>query len=81
MSSRVTGKYIKTTVGGETVKAFVPNALPPARAQLEIEVVELARAEQAIDRLAVAGSMVPSIDWIIYAFVRKEAVLTSQMTC
>jgi Fic family protein len=39
----------------------------------------LARAEQALSRLDVAGEMVPSLDWFIYAFVRKEAVLSSQI--
>jgi Fic family protein len=39
----------------------------------------LRRAEQAIARLEVAGEMVPSIDWFVYAFVRKEAVISSQI--
>ncbi len=30
-------------------------------------------------RLELAGEMVPSLDWFIYAFVRKEAVLSSQI--
>ena len=79
MTPRITGKYTKTTAGGETVKAFVPHPLPPARPQLEADAATLTRAEQAIGRLSVAGSMVPSVDWFIYAFVRKEAVLTSQI--
>ena len=79
MAPRITGKYTKTTAGGETVKAFVPHPLPPARPQLEADAATLTRAEQAIGRLSVAGSMVPSVDWFIYAFVRKEAVLTSQI--
>jgi hypothetical protein len=39
----------------------------------------LARAEHALARLEVAGEMVPSLDWSIYAFVRKEAVISSQI--
>src|SRR4029434_5188734 len=35
--------------------------------------------EQALGRLELAGEMVPSLDWFIYAFVRKEAVLSSQI--
>jgi Fic family protein len=38
-----------------------------------------AAAEQALARLEVAGEMVPSLDWFIFAFVRKEAVLSSQI--
>jgi Fic family protein len=39
----------------------------------------LRHAEQALLRLDLAGEMVPSLDWFIYAFVRKEAVLSSQI--
>jgi Fic family protein len=62
--------------------AFVPHALPPAAPPLAI-VGELGQrvqaAEQALARLELAGAMVPSLDWFIYAFVRKEAVLSSQI--
>jgi hypothetical protein len=33
----------------------------------------------AVARLKLAGSMVPSIDWLLYSFVRKEAVVSSQI--
>jgi len=39
----------------------------------------LRSAEQALVRLELAGEMVPSLDWFIYAFVRKEAVVSSQI--
>ncbi|WP_352503672.1 Fic/DOC family N-terminal domain-containing protein [Mesorhizobium sp. M0012] len=39
----------------------------------------LGQAEQALVRLDLAGEMVPSLDWFIYAFVRKEAVISSQI--
>lgn len=39
----------------------------------------LREAEQALVRLDLAGEMVPSLDWSIYAFVRKEAVISSQI--
>jgi Fic family protein len=39
----------------------------------------LTRAAGALARLEVAGEMVPSLDWFIYAFVRKEAVVSSQI--
>jgi Fic family protein len=38
-----------------------------------------ATATTALARLAVAGMMVPSPDWFLYGFVRKEAVITSQI--
>lgn len=70
------------TVGGETVVSFVPRALPPRAPPLAIageRAKLLAHAERALARLEVAGQMVPSLDWFIYAFVRKEAVVSSQI--
>ena len=82
MSKRITGRYERTRVGGEEVAAFVPHALPPAEPPIAIDaaLAERVRAsEQALVRLELAGEMVPSLDWFIYAFVRKEAVLSSQI--
>jgi Fic family protein len=39
----------------------------------------LQRAEASVSRLRLAGSMVPSLDWLLYSFVRKEAVVSSQI--
>lgn len=82
MPKRTTGRYDRTTVGGEAVAAFIPLALPPANPPIAIDGVlaeRLRAAEQALVRLELAGEMVPSLDWFIYAFVRKEAVLSSQI--
>ena len=80
--ARTTGRYRITSTMGEQVHAFVPDPLPPANPPLALSgpVVELhADALAALSRLAVAGTMVPSTDWFLYGFVRKEAVLTSQI--
>lgn len=82
MAKRETGRYEATSAGGEQVRAFVPHALPPAAPPILIKgaLAERVRAaEQALVRLELAGEMVPSLDWFIYAFVRKEAVLSSQI--
>lgn len=79
---RVTGRTLERIVGGEEVATFVPHPLPPREPPLEMDskrAALLARAEQALARLEVAGEMVPSLDWFIYAFVRKEAVVSSQI--
>lgn len=82
MPRRTTGTYRTQTCADETVKAFVPRPLPPARPVLRIE-GELAErhaaAVAAIGRLEIAGTMVPSPDWFLYGFVRKEAVVSSQI--
>lgn len=79
---RITGTYDRSTVAGEEVAAFVPYPLPPADPPLFLD--EEARqllwsAEDALSKLALASEMVPSVDWFIYAFVRKEAVVSSQI--
>ena len=82
MSTRSTGRYERTTIAGEEVAAFVPAPLPPAEPVLLLDSAfadRLRAAEQALTRLELAGEMMPSLDWFIYAFVRKEAVLSSQI--
>lgn len=82
MSKRTSGRYERTNVAGEEVAAFIPFALPPAAPPITISgalTERLHAAEQALVRLELAGEMVPSLDWFIYAFVRKEAVVSSQI--
>jgi Fic family protein len=79
---RQTGTYRISTSHGETVRAFVPHPLPPDDPPLVIEGVlaELhSAALAAVGRLRVAGAMVPDPGWFLYGFVRKEAVLSSQI--
>jgi Fic family protein len=80
--ARQTGAYRITKSGGEEVRAFIPRPLPPIEPPLRIEgeLAELhAEAVAALGRLAVAGTMVPSANWFLYGFVRKEAVVSSQI--
>ena len=80
--SRETGRYRTTSVLGEQVRAFVPYPLPPADPPLVLDgpAAELhAGAQAALARLSVAGGMVPDTGWFLYGFVRKEAVVTSQI--
>ena len=80
--SRSTGKYVSTSVAGEEVKAFVPEPLPVRDPPITLEgslAVRLRSAEEALRRLELAARMVPSVDWFLFAFVRKEAVLSSQI--
>ncbi|MDM7995984.1 MAG: Fic family protein [Acidobacteriota bacterium] len=80
--ARIVGTYEKISTAGETVNAFVPVPLPPGNPPLDMDTelsALLQRAEAAVSRLKLAGSMVPSLDWLLYAFVRKEAVVSSQI--
>jgi Fic family protein len=78
---RITGKYSKITTAGETVQAFVPNPLPPAP-PLEENSKMNAKLHEVVARLSelrVASHLVPSPDFFNYAFVRQEAILSSQI--
>jgi Fic family protein len=69
------------TTSGESVRAFVPAALPPARPALAPESYadRNHQAMLALARLAGVSGLVPSVDWLLYSAIRKEALLTSQI--
>jgi Fic family protein len=79
--ARSTGTYVNTTTQGETVRAFVPLPLPPANPPLSPASFEPANraAELALARLSAVSGLVPSVDWLLYSAIRKEALLTSQI--
>ena len=79
--ARLTGTYISTTTAGEAVQAFVPDTLPPAAPPLLPDAFDAQNraAELALARLSGVSGLVPSVDWLLYSAVRKEAVLTSQI--
>ncbi|MBY0263385.1 MAG: Fic family protein, partial [Phycisphaerales bacterium] len=79
---RSTGTYRITNAGNEEVRAFIPAPLPPRAPPLVLDgpLVPLhAEAIAAVGRLGMAGAMVPSPQWFIYGFVRKEAVVSSEI--
>ena len=76
-----TGVYRTTIIGNEAVRAFVPNPLPPSppleftpeRQQL------IERATLALGRLDSVTLLLPDPDVFLYAYVRREALLSSQI--
>ena len=79
---RETGTYRVTGWEDEEVRAFVPAPLPPASPPLDLDdatQLALSEAMSALGRLAVAADMVPNAEWFLYGFVRKEALVTSQI--
>ncbi|MEP0773116.1 MAG: Fic family protein [Acidobacteriota bacterium] len=75
------GRYEVTAVGGERVRAFVPTPLPPdpplvldGGLQRALEVATL-----ALGRLDGVSTLLPDQSLFLYAYVRKEAVLSSQI--
>lgn len=80
MHRKRTGRYETATAGGETVRAFVPTRLPPKPA-LDLAVLQprLESASLALGRLDSLSALLPDIHLFLYAYVRKEAVLSSQI--
>ncbi|MCX7274460.1 MAG: Fic family protein [Burkholderiales bacterium] len=78
---RTTGTDAITTTLGESVRAFVPRPLPPADPPLASAcfVDRNRQAELALARLAGVSGLVPSVEWLLYSAIRKEALLTSQI--
>lgn len=68
-----------TTVAGEPVKAFVPPPLPPADLDLSGLHQHLDRANQALGRLDGLTVLLPDVRFLLYLYVRKEALLSSQI--
>lgn len=75
------GEYFETVAGGEVVRAFVPAPLPPQPAiAMDGELLKaLAAASAALGRLDGIAHIFPDKLLLIYSYVRKEAVLSSQI--
>ena len=75
-----TGRYEVTTVAGETVRAFVPFPIPPDPG-LDLTSLQqpIERAVLALGRLDSISTLLPDPHLFLYTYVRKEAVLSSQI--
>ena len=74
------GQYEVTLTSGEEVRAFVPNPLPPEPA-LDLVALQSShtRALVSLGRLDGLARLLPNPDLFLYSYVRKEAVLSSQI--
>jgi Fic family protein len=75
------GRYAMSIAGGEQVRAFVPVPLPPVPPLELIGPVRAAldQALLAVGRLDGAAAALPDAHLLLYTYVRKEAVLSSQI--
>jgi Fic family protein len=74
------GRFVETTVAGERVRAFVPPLLPPnPPVDLGSLLLLLGRADRALGRLDGLTQLLPDPQLFLYAYVRKEALLSSQI--
>jgi Fic family protein len=75
------GQYVVTVAGGEEVPAFVPAPLPPT-AKLDLTGTLGKTLDQcllALGRLDGAAATLPDAHLLLYTYIRKEAVLSSQI--
>lgn len=75
------GTFRRVTEGGETYYVFHPRPLPPVPPlEIDIRVHELAdTANQELGRLDGVTLLLPDPDQFLYSYIRKEAVLSSQI--
>lgn len=74
------GRFLETSVAGETVRAFVPPPLPPnPPVDIMSLLPKLSLAERALGRLDGITVLLPRQELFLYMYVRKEAVLSSQI--
>ena len=81
MRRRSPGTYVEVATAGERFRAFVPAALPP---QPPVHWSATLRrrfddALLALGRLDALSAHLPNASLLLYSFVRKEAVLSSQI--
>lgn len=75
-----TGRHLITTAGGEQVRAFIPAPLPPKPAlDLTVLLGPLEEAQLALGRLQGISTLLPEPHLFLYSYVRKEALLSSQI--
>ena len=81
MKRGVQGQYFTISTVGERARAFVPKPLPPSPPLAwspELE-TQFAAACSALGRLDGIATILPETSLFLYSYVRKEAVLSSQI--
>ena len=81
MNRGQTGRYTTAIAGGMTCQAFVPAPLPPSP-PLEIDNKLQSRISQAmlaLGRLDAISNLLPDAHLFLYSYIRKEAVMSSQI--
>lgn len=74
------GEYITCTTNDEAVRAFIPMPLPPnPRIDLESLYDLTEQANRSLGRLDGITRLLPETSLFLYLYIRKEAVLSSQI--
>lgn len=72
------GTFQEITSGGEAYKVYTPGTLPP-KIKLEPFYALLDQANQGLGKLDAMNFFLPDVNLFIYLYVRKEALLSSQI--
>jgi Fic family protein len=79
-AGRKTGEYRVSSTTGEEVRAFIPNPLPPdPPLDLSLLYPILDKANQSLGRLDGSIAILPDSSLFLHFYVRKEAVVSSQI--
>jgi Fic family protein len=74
------GQFVETAAGGERVRAFLPPPLPPTPPlDLQGLLTLYDAARGAVGRLDGVTTILPSTPLFLFMYVRKEALLSSQI--
>ena len=74
------GTYVASSGAGETVRAFIPPLLPPVpKLELDGLYQQPERANQNLGRLNSMTKLLPDVRFLLYLYVRKEALVSSQI--
>lgn len=81
MERGLTGTYTPAIAGGVKCQAFIPNPLPPAPPLAIDNTLQqrLSDAQVALGRLDAISALLPTADLFLYSYIRKEAVMSSQI--
>ena len=81
MKRKIQGRYVSISTAGEKAQAFVPTPLPP-RPPIDWTPELRGKFDQALlalGRLDSVSTLLPDTALFLYMYVRKEAVLSSQI--
>ena len=78
---RQAGQFLRSSTSPEPFQAFVPAPLPPAPPiQFDSTLQQLLEeANRALGRLDGVGTLLPDTHLFLYSYIRKEALLSSQI--
>jgi len=80
LKSARTGYLVERATVGESFYSFMPHPLPPkdfTLSQIHFDLLE--KANRALGKLDSLSQLLPNVSLFIYWYVRKEAVLSSQI--